>query len=257
MIMKNEFYIVAHEPGAENPAIPTWANRDSNPIPLARDYNTDIIQRQEATPVPGAFQLLNVLSSSECRRLIDLSEQLGYLKDAAVSLPRQIRHNDNVVWVTDEQTDTILWNRVAPLVGQDLDISDGKKPLGLNARFRFYRYAAGDYFKFHSDGAWPGSRVIEGNLVANAYPDRYSLMTFLLFLNDGYTGGSTRFRVRADDPGLPARRFGHVREVDIRTPKGAALCFPHGTHPLHCVHSGETVLGGSKYIIRTDILYEI
>ena len=60
-------------------------------------------------------------------------------------------------------------------------IFTGSKALGINARFRFYRYNAQDYFKPHSDGAWPGSRVINNELITNAYPDRYSQMTFLIF----------------------------------------------------------------------------
>ncbi|MCK9563829.1 MAG: 2OG-Fe(II) oxygenase, partial [Bacteroidales bacterium] len=203
------------------------------------------------------YQLLNVLSSEECRRLVALGESLGYLGDAAVSLPREIRHNDNVVWVTDGATDGIIWRRVAHLAERDLAVFAGKRPLGLNARFRFYRYGPGDYFKPHSDGSWPGSRVVDGRLVANAYPDRYSLMTFLIFLNDGFEGGATRFRVPDGDFYGAARRAERYREVDVRTPLGAVLCFPHGTHPLHCIHSSEPITRGVKYIIRTDMLFEL
>lgn len=251
------FYIVAHESGADHPALPTWANRSANPAGLAEHYPLETITCKRLPEVPGGFQLLPVFSPQECVQLIQLSERLGYLKDAAVSLPREIRHNDNVVWVTDELTDSIIWQRIAHLVARDLDVSAGKRPLGLNARFRFYRYGVGDFFKFHSDGAWPGSRVIDGQLVANAYPDRFSMMTFLIFLNDDFEGGATRFRVNAADPTKPARRDGRVKEVDVRTPAGGVLCFPHGLHPLHCVHSGETVSRGTKYIVRTDILFEL
>ena len=255
--LAKSFYIVAREPGAENPSIPTWANHDENPCALAEDYSCDFIERRRIEGVPGAFQLLNVISNDECQRLINMSESLGYLKDAAVSLPREIRHNDNVVWVTDRQTDGLIWQRVESFFASDLTISDGKEPLGLNARFRFYRYGSGDFFKFHTDGAWPGSRVIDGELVANAYPDRFSMMTFLLYLNEDYEGGATRFRVNASNSEEPARYYNEVREVDVYTPAGAALCFPHGMHPQHCIHSGETILKGTKYIIRTDVLYEL
>ncbi len=254
---KSSFYVVAHERGAEHPALPTWANRDLNPAKLTDSYPTELIERRTVADVPGAYQLLNVLSGDECRRLIELSEALGYLQDAAVSLPREIRHNDNVVWVTDKQTDALIWRRVAALAGQELEIFGGKQPVGLNARFRFYRYGPGDFFKFHSDGSWPGSRVIDGELVANAYPDRYSMMTFLIYLNDDFAGGATRFLVNADDPASPARSYSRAREVDIRTPSGGVLCFPHGPHRLHCVHSSEPITGGVKYIIRTDMLFEL
>ena len=30
-----DFYIVAREPGAENPSLPTWANNSVNPVGLA------------------------------------------------------------------------------------------------------------------------------------------------------------------------------------------------------------------------------
>lgn len=245
MVDTRSFYVVAHEPGAEHPALPSWASSDSNPAMLAEAFSIEGVARREVSAVPGAFQVLNVLSAVECQRLIFLSESLGYLKDAAVSLPRSIRHNDNVVWIADETSTELLWQRVVDSVKQSLEVYGGKVPLGLNARFRFYRYAAGDYFKPHTDGAWPGSRVVDGKLLTDAFGDRYSLMTFLLYLNDDFEGGATRFR--AGDSGA----------VDIRTPMGGALCFPHGPHPWHCVHSAEPILHGTKYIIRSDVLFEL
>lgn len=251
------FYVVAHEAGAEHPALPTWANVGSNPAGLLESYSDKNITRQNLDGVPGAYQLLNVLSAAECQQLIELSEGLGYLQDAAVSLPRHVRHNDNVVWITDETTDALIWQRVASLAAQQLENFDGKKPLGLNARFRFYRYAKGDYFSNHTDGAWPGSRVIDGQLIANAYDDRYSQMSFLIYLNDDFEGGATRFFVRPNQSSSRESSMGdQVTEVDVRTPAGAVLCFPHGLHPLHCVHSSIPITRGTKYIIRTDMLFE-
>lgn len=252
-----EFYVAAREPGAENAALPTWGNRDLNPVALREDFPVESIVRRRVDEVPGAYQLLNVLAEDECARLRALTETLGYLPDAAVSLPRSVRHNDNVVWVTDEKTDGILWQRVAALANEELEIFGNKKAVGLNSRFRFYRYGPGDFFKAHSDGSWPGSRIIDGELVANAYADRYSLMTFLIFLNEDFEGGATRFWVNADNPQQPARQGGPTRAVDIRTPAGGVLCFPHGLHPLHCIHSSEPIEQGVKYIIRTDMLFEL
>lgn len=248
------FYVVAREPGAENPAIPTWASERENPLSLAAARPP--VERVAVADVPGAFQLFNVLSAQECEALIGLAEQLGFLADAAVSLPRSIRHNDNVVWVVDDTTHDILWQRVSRAVNVDTRVYQGSRALGLNARFRFYRYGVGDYFHFHSDGAWPGSRIVDGELIANAFKDRYSQASFLFYLNGDYGGGATRFLVNATDTSLPVRRGDAVREVDVRTPAGGVLCFPHGTHPLHCVHSSEPIVAGVKYIIRTDLLMQ-
>ena len=255
MTMNNDFYVVAREPGAENLSLPTWANHRANPINLDVRYANSEVTRKEIPEVPGAFQLLNVLSKEECQRFIEISESLGYLKDAAVSLPREIRHNDNITWVTDETTDQLIWERVKHLANNDPQMFDQQKAVGINARFRFYRYDVGDYFKSHIDGAWPGSRVIDEKLIHNAYPDQYSQMTFLILLNEDFVGGATRFLVNADDPSRPARDNTSVKQVDIHTPSGGVLCFPHGHHPLQCVHGSQAITEGTKYIIRTDMLF--
>jgi hypothetical protein len=255
-VTNDSFYVVAREPGAENPSLPTWANHNANPAALDENYPVETVRRVDIDTVPGAFQLINLLSPQECKALIQLSEARGYLKDAAVSLPRDIRHNDNVTWVTDEATDSIIYQRASHLLEDRLGIFGGHKPLGINARFRFYRYEVGDFFKRHTDGAWPGSRVIDGGLVTNAYPDRYSLMSFLILLNEDFDGGATRFFVNVDNPLRPARHGERTNAVDVRTPAGAVLCFPHGMHPMHCIHSSEPISQGVKYIIRTDLLFE-
>ena len=253
---QESFFVVAREPGAENPSLPTWANSVPNPAELDESRETSAVSRREIPEVPGAYQLLNVFSREECDRLIELTENLGYLKDAAVSLPREVRHNDNVTWVVDEATDRLIWQRVRDAVADNLDLFGNKQPLGINRRFRFYRYREGDFFKFHIDGAWPGSRVVDDRLIADAFPDRFSQMTFLILLSDDFEGGETRFLVDADDPTKPARRSDNVREIDVRTPAGGVLCFPHGHHPLHCLHSSTEITSGTKYIIRTDLLFE-
>jgi len=251
-----DFFVAAYEPGAEHPALPTWANNKANLAALS-SISTNKITKINLAEVPGAFQLLNVFSAQECQRLIKVSETMGYLPDAAVSLPRDVRHNDSLTWVVDEQTDSIIWDRVKDLMADEQGIFDNNAAVGINARFRFYRYSKGDYFKPHSDGSWPGSRVVNKQLIADAYGDRFSQMTFLILLTEDFDGGATRFLVNANDSSQPARRGNQVKEVDIRTPAGSVLCFPHGMHPLHCIHSSEPIYNGVKYIIRTDVLFEL
>ena len=97
--------------------------------------------------------------------------------------------------------------------------------------------------------------MINGKLINDAYPGWYSQFTYLLFLNDDYEGGRTQFLVSKSDPSQPARTSEEFDLVSVQTPKGAALCFPHGSHPQHCLHGGESISMGTKYIIRTDILF--
>ena len=251
----NDFFIVAYEAGAERTPLPTWASKRENPLALEQDFGKTV-QRFDVESVPGAFQLKGLLTQEECRRFIETTEKLGYTEDASVSLPRSVRRNENLVWVVDDTTHDIIWERCKNLLYDTIGIFNNKMPLGLNKRFRFYKYAEGDFFKPHTDGSWPGSRVVENRLISNAYPDRYSRMTFLILLNDDFTGGETAFYVDRNDPSRPARMSEDVKVAEIRTPAGGVLCFPHGSHPLHCLHSSEPLLSGTKYIIRTDLLFE-
>lgn len=241
------FYIVAREAGHERAELPAWAERRPGNV-VFDPAPEHPVRRRDLSSVPGAFQLLDVLSDAECAQFVAISDALGYHADAPVSLPHHVRHNTNVNWVVDESIDGPIWERCRPLIPERVA---GGAALGLNARFRFYRYREGDYFRPHTDGAWPGSRVVDGRLVHDAYGDRISQMSMLLFLSDGYSGGRTLFYVRERGRGTEAEVVG------VATPKGAALCFPHGFHPLHCLHAGEPVTAGIKYIIRTDVLFAI
>ena len=195
--------------------------------------------------VPGAFQLTNILTEGECDQFVRITDTLGYHLDAPVSLPHSVRHNTNLNWIVDESIDGPIWARCVSHFPEQL----GFQAMGLNARFRFYRYASGDFFKPHTDGAWPGSRVVDGELVNDAYGNRSSLFTILLFLSDGYTGGRTLFYVRSSN------ESGETDVIAVGTAKGAALCFPHGFHPQNCLHAGEPVTQGVKSIIRSDVLF--
>ncbi|MFT5707739.1 MAG: hypothetical protein ACI9ES_002039, partial [Oceanospirillaceae bacterium] len=196
-LQNDNFYVVAREPGAQNPSLPTWANITPNPVGLSKVHE-DEVRRVDIPEIPGAFQLLNVLTKDECERFIKLTENLGYLEDAPVSLPRSVRHNDNVTWVVDTAISDLIWRRFRESLSGIESLYNGKKPVGINGRFRFYRYQKDDFFKPHTDGDWPGSRVINKTLIHNAYPDRWSKMTFLILLSDDYTGGSTQFWVDKD-----------------------------------------------------------
>ena len=79
----------------------------------------------------------------------------------------------------------------------------------------------------------------------------------LLFLSDEFEGGNTQFFVETEDSLRPARYGYQTTIVNIKTAVGAALCFPHGTHPLHFLHGSEEIISGTKYIIRSDVLYEL
>jgi len=239
-ISLDNFYIVTTEPGHDRADLPVWAAKHPSVFSLD-DCAGRKIEPVDIPEVDGVWQLLHVLNGAECDRLVAVSEALGYHCDAPVSLPRRVRHNDNLNWVVDERMVGVIWERCKEHFASSNFTSFN--PLGLNARFRFYRYGVGDYFAPHADGAWTGSLVVDEQLVWDAYGDRISEMTFLIFLTEDYEGGRTLFQTH--DGKLAA----------VSTPKGAVLCFPHGKHPQHCLHAGEEITSGLKYIIRTDVLF--
>jgi len=52
-----------------------------------------------------------VYSAEECRQIVAASEAMGYTEDAPVSLARNIRHNENCVWVADEEMTAVGFQR--------------------------------------------------------------------------------------------------------------------------------------------------
>jgi hypothetical protein len=255
MSNKESFFVVRRESGTQRSDLPVWAPKSTNPFELDKNFNA--ATRVEVNNVPGAFQLRDVLLPDEVERILRATNKLGFTEDAAVSLPREVRHNSNLNLIADTETLELVWNRCKNHFLDKYNHFAGKKPLGLNGRFRFYRYDEGDYFKMHIDGSWPGSQVVDGELVDDSFGDRWSMYTFLILLSDDFIGGETQFMVNRDDQTKPARHQDSANIESVRTPSGSVLCFPHGTHPFHCLHGSAQILSGTKYIVRTDVLFEL
>ena len=246
------YKLVTRESGSERHDLPIWT-----PSPNAVTYTDGFgpIKRTDVPGVPGAFVLSNVLTDAECDAIGNLSEAMGYTEDAPVSLGRHIRRNENCVIIADDTLWEPIWKRVKSHMPKSVDHPAGscKSPVGLNQRWRLYKYdgANEDIFKMHTDGSWPGSGIDErGKLVRDIYGDRWSQLTFLIYLDDDYTGGETTFFV--PDQG---QRSGSL--VSVAVPKGSVLCFFHGEHEHSLLHEGSLVTKGVKRIVRSDVLYTL
>lgn len=168
------------------------------------------------------FTIKNVLTADECQAYIALTEQAGY-EDAPITtaagfvMRPDIRNNRRVI-IDDFEIAKNLWQRVQAYIPPVLE---GRQALGLNERFRFYRYDVGQYFAPHYDGSFRRDNGEE------------SLLTFMIYLNDDFEGGETRFG-----------------ETSIQPETGMALIF---AHPL--LHEGCAVMKGRKYALRSDVMY--
>jgi hypothetical protein len=120
---------------------------------------------------------------------------------------------------------------------------------GINQRWRFFRYGQGCIYRPHIDGSWPESRL---STCGNEYEtdksgQTKSFLTFLIYLNEDFCGGATRFYLaKGNGGGMVAR--------GIKPQMGSVLVFPQG-NSASLLHEGTAVSQGAKYVIRTDVLY--
>jgi prolyl 4-hydroxylase len=183
------------------------------------------IQKLRLSDDNRIFTLEGALSPAECDGFIRRAEESGF-GDAPVTVGfnkfRMIpdfRNNTRVI-ADDADLAAFLWSRVASHVPDGLG---DYQPVGLNERFRYYRYDVGQQFDWHRDGAFVRS------------PSEQSLLTVLFYLNEGFEGGTTDFM---------------DEELIVAPRRGMALFF---SHPL--LHRGAPVTKGIKYVLRTDVMY--
>lgn len=187
---------------------------------------------KEVLVTNNIFTIANILSPAECAEYIALTENMGYA-GAPISTYRgfelrpDIRNNERVM-IDDPERAHALWQRVSDHIPSQID---QWRAVGLNERFRFYRYDPGQRFAIHHDGSY---RRPNGEK---------SLLTFMVYLNEGFAGGETRFY-------LPNHYNANQRHVCVVPETGMALCFVH-----ELAHEGATVMQGRKYVLRSDVMY--
>lgn len=171
---------------------------------------------------PLVFTVADVLAADECEALIARIDALGPtaapISTAAGFVMREdVRNNTRVIF-DDLALARTLFERIAPDLPAQLC---GMHPVGANERFRCYRYERQQQFATHRDGSFVRS------------DDEMSLLTFMVYLNDGFAGGETKFH---DATVVPRR--------------GLALLFQH-----FLLHEGSAVTSGVKYVLRSDVMY--
>lgn len=119
---KEQFKVIAYEPGFHSQALPTWTDRLKTHDVFEEEFDVSKVKRVDLSEVPGGFQLLNVLTETETRKLIDISEMLGYDEDSPVSLPHEVRHNENFNWVVSKVVDQTIWERSKHLITKNFRI---------------------------------------------------------------------------------------------------------------------------------------
>jgi len=169
---------------------------------------------------PGIYTIEACFSPAECRGWIDCA---GDYEAATINTAKGavrdvgLRNNSRAIRDDASLADK-LWQRLRDHVPPFLD---GRQAIGINERFRFYRYDPAQYFVGHVDGVFRRGNGDESRL------------TLMVYLNDDFTGGETAFA-----------------ETVVTPSTGLALLFRH-----ELFHEGQPVMAGVKHVLRSDVMY--
>ena len=159
-----------------------------------------------------------VYSPSECAELIAWIEQ----SSPTLATNNPLYRDQDRVMRDDAELAHELLRRLRPHLPERMG---PLRLLGLNQRLRFYRYRQGQRFEPHMDHWYrPNERQI-------------TLHTVLAYFNDDFEGGETAFQEQLERTIVPK--------------VGMVAVFQHKLR-----HEGRPVLRGTKYVMRTDVVYE-
>lgn len=231
------------DPPNTHPMILHTCDNGVFPVRATTPEQVTRVQRVQVPAVPGAYVLNSVLSSEECDQVMSCCETLGFIPDCPVTgLDSVLAENCNIL--LPEDAHDALWSRLRPHLPEDA--------LGFNRRLRCYRYKAGNVYRPHIDGAWPGSGLDkDGGYLFDMFGDRYSKLTMLIYFNtvdvEAHGGCTTYF--------LPcAGRQGTLNAFPVAPIKGCVVFFPHGSAEGSLLHEGSQCLA-VKYVARTEVLF--
>jgi len=222
--------------------------------------NPPAAYRENLDGVPGAFLVHNLLTPEECQQFIQISEEMGFSQAPLRNLDTVnstnfsmggstlvIRNSQRVLFDAHPQLAKTLNDRLLPHLDKEVECEGSKWKVcveePINRRWRFNRYTKGNYFKPHFDAGFIYS------------PTKKTLFTFILYLNEGCTGGETTFYPGNRKFGWSEPEEGIERKVTPKT--GTALVF-FQCGELNPRHEGAEVLSADilKYILRSDVAYE-
>lgn len=174
----------------------------------------------------GIWVIEYLYSPEKCREWIDLCETEGFgeapinVGFGKTQIRKDVRNNSRVI-VDDEILAFEIWQTAREHLPK---VINGRVALGLNERFRFYRYEAGQRFAWHMDGYF---RRENGE---------QSRLTFMIYLNEEFEGGETTFM--------------NGEGTIVKPETVMMLAFNHTLF-----HEGSEVKSGRKYVLRSDVMF--
>jgi prolyl 4-hydroxylase len=171
------------------------------------------------------WEIENFVGDVLCKAIINEAERQGFEQatlDTQIGTITRLEYRNNERYTFDSRgLAETLWDKLK----DDSKLSNpGWQPIGLNERFRVYKYSdPSEYFASHVDGRF--LRIPE---------QEESWVTLLVYLNDDFEGGETSFQ-----------------DGDVKPKIGMAALMTQGNY----LHEALNVTKGTKYVLRTDVMY--
>ncbi|KLO12617.1 hypothetical protein SCHPADRAFT_829289 [Schizopora paradoxa] len=190
----------------------------------------------------------DALNEDECKRFIDFVEGLPLELTPPPKKGDAQRVNHRISISSPEFARTLfeLFAPHLPSFTPYLSISSSTRNAkvaeprvthSFNSNIRLYKYTEGQYFGCHYDDS------VKDPLAAGVHSE-WTILIYLSGVEDGVVGGETVFYKGAGK-----------KKVEIRPTlrRGSALLHKHGQYCL--LHEGAPVLKGTKYVLRSDLMF--
>lgn len=233
-------------PIAPTPTAPTAKIHYSSPFQIGNENfkkHSELQQLKQTCPI---YLVKQFLTHSECDHILQSMKNFKY-EEASVDtilqrtsneplstkIRKDIRNNEKIVFESRDIANSLYqrfkiytfpFNSFNSISIRDMSMC------AMNSRLKIYKYSCGQQFKPHVDGIFFDSERKEE-----------SRATFLIYLNDNFTGGQTKFYFDNFEN----------QTLIVKPEKGSALIFYHTIK-----HEGLPVHIGEKYILRSDVMYK-
>jgi len=115
--------------------------------------------------------------------------------------------------------------------------SSARPAHSLNSNIRLYKYTPSQHFDPHYDDSIRDAKT--------GAVSEWTLLIYLTGVEDGVQGGETVF--------YPNSKAKASEAMAVQLTRGTALLHRHGNECL--LHEGSKVRSGTKYILRSDIMF--
>lgn len=209
-------------------------------------YFNERVKEKGAVDNTNAFVIVGLLTRSESEYIIHSA--FPHMTSLDALYAQRTRKADRAM-IRSPTVANQLYRRILPHL-QKSDYTDRTPlcfgqdgvwvPLGLNECLKVFRYNPGGVFVEHRDGPWVPRQ------------DQCSMYTVVIYLNDNFDGGETRLLGSAEEFAPKGyREMLWNTNLGVTPVTGMALLVNHD-----CWHVGSPVKEGTKWILRTELIFQ-